>query len=421
METSDRNSCWHQQSVIEEMNRFFDQHSKDLEVMSHLLAFTHLLSRTDLAGQHKTIIDLGCGTALLSEFCPGFEYYGSDLPHVLAGCAMRNYPKLMYRACDIESDDLGWTAAHDITVINGVLDIMQHPMEFLKRLLTSTSEYVIIHRQEITEKGATTSVQNPSYGGYTWHSIINGDEFVSCLDAHHYDIVGQAKLGFTNWENGGRSFLLRRRKSWALHDIDKKLYQKYFLGKTEGRFLEAGANNGLRQSNTMYFEFYKNWTGTLIEPIAEQFRQCYHANRSPRNFFANVALVGVHAPENTQVDIFYTPENNGLMSTTNSERAPELLKRINDEAVENRTVPGVPLTRFIKPSQVIDLLVLDIEGYEATVLKDIDFGLYRIEHMLIEELDCDDTIVKMLAPWYHQVEQFGEHDFLYKRYIRREF
>lgn len=52
-------------------------------------------------------------------------------------------------------------------------------------------------------------------------------------------------------------------KYFSLNGIDFKL-EKY-LDYSNGYFVELGANDGVRQSNTKYFEQFRKWTGTLIE------------------------------------------------------------------------------------------------------------------------------------------------------------
>ena len=47
--------------------------------------------------------------------------------------------------------------------------------------------------------------------------------------------------------------------------LDIKL-DEIFDSKKNGFFIELGANNGLTQSNTAFFEKYRNWSGILIEP-----------------------------------------------------------------------------------------------------------------------------------------------------------
>ena len=47
-------------------------------------------------------------------------------------------------------------------------------------------------------------------------------------------------------------------KYFGLHNLDRKL-EKY-LDYEKGYFVELGANNGVSQSNTKYFELFKKWS-----------------------------------------------------------------------------------------------------------------------------------------------------------------
>jgi len=86
------------------------------------------------------------------------------------------------------------------------------------------------------------------------------------------------------------------RKSFALDQLDKKL-ELYLPPLKEGFFVEAGANDGVSQSNTLYFERYMGWRGLLIEAIPELADQC-RRNR-PRCIVENCALVAADYPEDT--------------------------------------------------------------------------------------------------------------------------
>lgn len=46
---------------------------------------------------------------------------------------------------------------------------------------------------------------------------------------------------------------------------DKFLDQKIFKGKNSGFFLEIGADDGVRYSNTYFFEKFRGWQGICIE------------------------------------------------------------------------------------------------------------------------------------------------------------
>ena len=73
----DTSSCWYQASVVNEMNRFYDQHRNNMEIQKHLYSVVQLLNLTDENGNE--LLDLGCGTAFLSEFCKEYKYSGADM------------------------------------------------------------------------------------------------------------------------------------------------------------------------------------------------------------------------------------------------------------------------------------------------------------------------------------------------------
>src|SRR5436190_1037191 len=90
------------------------------------------------------------------------------------------------------------------------------------------------------------------------------------------------------WKNITASLAQRfRRRSFALNELDRKLGS--ILRFRNGFFIEAGANDGIAQSNTLYFEKYFGWTGLLIEPIPELAQRC-RKNR-PGCVTENCALV----------------------------------------------------------------------------------------------------------------------------------
>src|SRR5262245_53916520 len=53
----------------------------------------------------------------------------------------------------------------------------------------------------------------------------------------------------------------------ALNDLDRKLAR--YLDYHDGFFVEAGANDGIRQSNTYWFERFRGWRGILVEGVPE--------------------------------------------------------------------------------------------------------------------------------------------------------
>ena len=58
----------------------------------------------------------------------------------------------------------------------------------------------------------------------------------------------------------------------GLNQIDQQLLQ--YLDYSGGFFVELGANDGIRQSNTLFLEKKKHWKGLLIEPFPERAKEC---------------------------------------------------------------------------------------------------------------------------------------------------
>lgn len=415
----DQNTGWYTEASAHGMNKFYDNNIKNHDVSKHLAAFTTLLARTHL--ENCLLIDLGCGTAMLSEFCKEFTYHGADLPNALGICAMRNYPQYYYRACDLTSSDLSWIKTYPIAVLNGVIDIMQTPLEVLERVLANCKEYLIIHRQEITEAGHTHTKDGPGYAPPSYHSVISRKDFNELVDRMHFDVVQEVALEFGNWENGGSSFLLRRRKTWALYEMDYKLYEKYFRGKENGFFIEAGANDGLEQSNTYYLEFHKNWRGILIEPVAEKHFECKR-NRSQAAWHVHKALVAEDYDAN-MIDMIYTPECKGLLSVIDDENAEVMMRRAREKGIP-MVVKTTTLNQVLEDftehttgqAPHIDLLVLDVEGYELNALKGLSLDRWQIDYILVEELQETDIIQNHLQQFgYQRIDKLSEHDYLYKK------
>src|SRR5271167_2003545 len=58
---------------------------------------------------------------------------------------------------------------------------------------------------------------------------------------------------------------------FGLEDLDRLIAEQ--IPNTPGTFVELGANDGVDQNNTLYFERL-GWRGVLIEPIPYLFEAC---------------------------------------------------------------------------------------------------------------------------------------------------
>lgn len=159
--------------------------------------------------------------------------------------------------------------------------------------------------------------------------------------------------------------------------LDIKLV-KLFNRKKNGFYVELGANDGLRQSNTKLLEDYFEWTGVLIEPSPLAFE---HLKRNrPNNILINECAV--HVSGTIKGDF----TDGSLMASVDGTRQK------NKFLIE---VPARPLSDMLKDHNDIDIMIIDTEGYELEVIKGL--GKIRPKFLLVEIYSKDfDTIISYL-------------------------
>jgi FkbM family methyltransferase len=154
--------------------------------------------------------------------------------------------------------------------------------------------------------------------------------------------------------------------------LEEKL-DSIFNQKTNGFFIELGANDGLTQSNTAFFEKYRNWTGILIEPSFLAFQKCL-LNRT-KSICINAACVSKDFNDNEIMGDF---DSGCLMASINGER----LNQKNLTKVKALTLENILDNNL--SNRNIDFISLDTEGYEFNILNGLNLNKYRPQYMLIE-------------------------------------
>lgn len=193
----------------------------------------------------------------------------------------------------------------------------------------------------------------------------------------------------------------------SFHDLDRQI-EKY-INYDNGFFIEAGANNGYTQSNTFYYEYKRNWKGILIEPVLHNYKTCEYLRINSKVY--NCALVSSSYQEKF-VKMRYaglmTIVDGALKSKENDDfQVQKAMKYENIKESFEFEAEARTLTSILDESNIktIDLLSLDVEGYEAHVLDGIDFNKYRPKFILIEAR-FKEEIEKIILPYYKLIKVF---------------
>lgn len=166
-----------------------------------------------------------------------------------------------------------------------------------------------------------------------------------------------------------------------------------FQQKRNGFFIELGAYDGLTQSNTAFLEFERGWKGILIEPSYTQYVSC--TKNRPNSICIHGACVSNDHNESTIQGDFQnnmpTSSVNGLRNESNS------LTQVNAYTLDSL------LETYAKDAP-IDLISLDVEGYELEVLKGLSLNKVRPRFLLIEVYACDfQKIVQYLEQFSYKI------------------
>jgi FkbM family methyltransferase len=203
----------------------------------------------------------------------------------------------------------------------------------------------------------------------------------------------------------------------ALFDIDRKL--EPFLPARPGFFVEAGASDGYLQSNTYFLERFRGWSGILVEPIPELYRRC--VVERPRSRVFNCALVA-HGYEQPAIRMQYVGSMSVVAGAFGSEHADEEHVRVASELSWDRRyavdVPARTLDWILDHAGApqIDLLSLDVEGYEKEVLRGLSLERHAPELILVEALEPTRraALEELLGDRYELLAELSPYDLLFR-------
>lgn len=161
---------------------------------------------------------------------------------------------------------------------------------------------------------------------------------------------------------------------------DKFINNSYFRSMKNGFFVEIGAYNGIDGSNCYFFEKFLNWSGIAIEPSPSQFlllqknRKCKCINKAV-------------AKKNEKIEFIDVIEGYTQMSGINNssyQKTLEIIKKDLRTVLDKKIIEAATFSDIVEYNYLIDYLSIDVEGGEMDILESIDFNLYKIKVLSIE-------------------------------------
>jgi len=194
---------------------------------------------------------------------------------------------------------------------------------------------------------------------------------------------------------------------YSQYGQDKYIYETFFLNNFDGFFVDIGAYDGVKLSNSMFFENL-GWSGVCFEPVDNVFQKLVE-NR-PKTKCYNCAI----GHENKKVEFLKVIGNADMLSGVLDYYDSSHMFRINKETFEcNGDQIGIEvdmctLDKIIDLGTKIDYLSIDTEGGEPKILKNIltNFKPKIISVEVNYQKDYEE-LVKILFDQYEIVKNLG--------------
>ena len=185
--------------------------------------------------------------------------------------------------------------------------------------------------------------------------------------------------------------------------LDKKMLN--YINYQNGFYIECGANDGINQSNTWFFEKKLNWKGLLIEPNPKVFEEL-KKNRSNKNYFSRFLITSFKKKSS------FVKMIDGKDSLKNRVVNREI-KNFNHIYVKCKTLNQI--LKDIKAPKNIDFFSLDVEGEEWNVLNGINFNTYSFKFILIETRFFKKINIFLKKFNYKFEKKLSNIDYLFKK------
>jgi len=211
-------------------------------------------------------------------------------------------------------------------------------------------------------------------------------------------IVRDVFLRRLKLERSYRPATLFRNPGWHFEDYLKLAVAYHLRARPDFVFLQVGAFDGMANDPVRPLVQEFGIRGIIVEPQAKAFEALkkLYADH-PQVILVNAAVAEANGSRN-----FFTADS-GPIQQASFDQAHLLKHRIPADRIVCQQVRCVTITSLLEEHGLerLDLVQVDAEGYDARIVRTIDFGrvtprIIRFEHVHLKNDDCD-ACVEMLA------------------------
>ena len=168
-------------------------------------------------------------------------------------------------------------------------------------------------------------------------------------------------------------------------DGEDLLMCNYLNLKKKGFYIDIGALHPIRYSNTMMY-YMKGWSGINIDAMPGSMELFKKYRKRDVNIEAGISDTG----EKMMYYMYDEPACNTFDSDLVEER--QKLGQVPVRSIEIPTYRIMELVdKYLEPGKEIDILDIDIEGFDKCIIKDWNFDKYKPNVILFERSNNTDS------------------------------
>jgi FkbM family methyltransferase len=200
---------------------------------------------------------------------------------------------------------------------------------------------------------------------------------------------------------------------------DKFLNEVLFYNKKNGFFIDIGAHDGISFSNSLFFEKFNNWNGICVEPNPSVYNKLI-LNRKAINL--NVCI----GNQNKKVKFTQIEGASEMLSGITEKYDERHIQRINNDLLIRGGKKSEIEVDMISLDSIdnlkhkkIDFISIDTEGNEFDIVSSINFGVFDIKSLVIENNYKDNRIEEYLNSFGFELLYKLDYDevFINKNYF----